>query len=327
MNGPAIAVLGTGSIGTRQLEVLKSLGVPSVAVPVRKEKFGILRREGRACASDLKEAKALGARGAVIATDTARHPMDARHALDLGLHVLCEKPLAATAGDARDLPALVRSRGPLFFVACCLRFDEGLQAFKKQLGSIGPVHAAIIECRSYLPDWRPDRDYRQSYSARSSEGGVLLDLIHEIDYALWLFGRPQSVTGILANTGRLDIQTEEVAQGGWKAPKAERVSIGLDYLTRVPLRRISAHGAEGTLHYDFIAGVLRLESPGRPTATEEFPRDRQTPYLHQMESFIDAVGGGEPGDLATLEDGLAALAIVDAWKLSAATGRKEEVPA
>ncbi len=37
--------------------------------------------------------------------------------------------------------------------------------------------------QSWLPDWRPDRDYRESYSARLDEGGVLRDLVHEIDYA------------------------------------------------------------------------------------------------------------------------------------------------
>ena len=65
------------------------------------------------------------------------------------------------------------------------------------------ARAVRVECQSWLPYWRPERDYRESYSARADEGGVLRDLVHELDYAIWAFGgpvgrRPRSVRAVRA---------------------------------------------------------------------------------------------------------------------------------
>ena len=51
--------------------------------------------------------------------------------------------------------------------------------------------SAHVSCQSWLPDWRPGRDYRESYSARADEGGALRDLVPELDYATALLGRPE----------------------------------------------------------------------------------------------------------------------------------------
>ena len=57
-------------------------------------------------------------------------------------------------------------------------------------GTIGTPLRAHFTFGSYLPGWRPGTDYRQSYSAqRRLGGGVLLDVIHEVDYAAWVLGR------------------------------------------------------------------------------------------------------------------------------------------
>lgn len=320
-----IGVLGTGSIGTRHLEVLKALGIPSVAIPIRPEKGEELRRSGQACANTLDEAKSLGVHGVVIATETGRHAIDIERGLDLGLDVLCEKPLSFSADSARHLPSLAASRNLKLFTACCLRFDEGMQAFRSQVSEIGPVHAVRIECRSFLPEWRPGRNYRTMYSSRSKEGGVLLDLVHEIDLALWMFGRPDAVGGLTANTGRLGIQSEELAEGDWKTPAAASVSIGLDYLTRPAIRHIQAHGGNGSLTYDYIARVLRLSLAGQPVVETAFRGERQEMYIRQMREFIEILDGAEPAFLATGQEGLDALEVVDAWKRSAGSGRREKV--
>ena len=45
------------------------------------------------------------------------------------------------------------------------------------------------EYGQYLPAWRPSRDYRETYTAQSAQGGgILLDASHEIDYVRWIGG-------------------------------------------------------------------------------------------------------------------------------------------
>ena len=75
------------------------------------------------------------------------------------------------------------------YVACPLRYNPVLQYVKDNV-DLKNVYCARAISSSYLPDWRPEQDYRNTYSAhKDMGGGVSIDLIHEWDYLTWLFGR------------------------------------------------------------------------------------------------------------------------------------------
>lgn len=320
-----VAVIGTGSIGLRHLSILKMLGESPIAVPIRPERAIALTTEGWEVAGSLEGAVAKGIRAAVIATDTMRHVDDTQRALRLGLVVLCEKPLAEDTCSASVLPNMTEGTRPKLFVAYCLRFDAGLLAFRSHLASIGEIHSVRIECRSYLPEWRPSRDYRESYSASASQGGVLRDLSHEVDYANWLFGMPKAVSGTARNTGRLGIESEEIAEALWIAPSGASVSIALDYLSKPSVRFVRASGSLGELEYDFLSRRLILRNASGLRREDMVPGNSGDMYTAQMRQFLQVVVGGEPGELATGWQGLQVLTLCDAWRKSARTGRQEEL--
>ena len=139
--------------------------------------------------------------------------------------MLVEKPLGPNTTGLSVIAHDIERGGRPVYVACDLRFDTSLLHFRRRLLDVSAIHSVRIECQSYLPAWRPDRDYRQSYSARAEEGGVLLDLIHEIDYAVWLFGAPSEGPAQLRNSGRLGIQSEEAADLHWQTPLGAALSI------------------------------------------------------------------------------------------------------
>ncbi len=168
-----------------------------------------------------------------------------------------------------------------------------------------------IECRSYLPDWRPGHKYRESYSARAAEGGVLRDLIHEIDYAGWLYGWPRKVSGRALNLGRLGIKSEELAEAAWVTDGRYSVTVGLDYLTRPTRRRMTASGERGTLDWDGVAGTVTLTLVGESPVRLKFKDDRDGWYRAQAQAFLTALRGGSPGNLASGVDGVRALRICD----------------
>lgn len=319
------AVVGTGSIGRRHLAVLRDAGCGVVAIPVHGERRAELEAQGFPTAASLAEARARGAASAVIATDTGRHVEDALQALALGMPTLCEKPLAPTAAPARLLREAVSGSQVNVYVACCLRFDEGLLRFRRELPAIAPLHSARIECRSFLPEWRPGRDYRASYAARAEEGGVLRDLIHEVDYALWIFGRPGRVFGEMGNLGRLGIDAEERAEGSWTAPGGVAISLELDYLSRRRVRFIRASGANGEVMYDLLSRRIEVWHAGGDAHTAEGLPPLADVYPAQARAFLASLDGGGAGKLTTLEEGILALEVCDAWRTSAITGRSEEV--
>jgi predicted dehydrogenase len=317
-----VVVVGTGSIGLRHLSVLRErLDVQALALPAGR--LGERDLRGATAVASLAEAKAKGAQHAIIATTTARHIADGRDALELGMHVLVEKPLAPSATGLRTLAASARGRS--IFVGCCLRFHPALRRFRTELPTIGRVYDARIECRSFLPDWRPSQDHRESYSARPDEGGVLRDLIHEIDYAIWLFGAPREVRAVLGSGAPISIASEASADLLWEAPDGPVVSLRLDYLTRTARRGIYASGEHGSLEVDLVGSRVRHEVPGEPARIIDVAHERDAMMAAQTQAFLRASSGGDPDALATFADGAFALAVCDAARLSDATKRAEPV--
>lgn len=321
-----VSVLGTGSIGSRHLRVLRDLiGADVSAIPIRPTRRSELQASGFEVRRSLDEAVASGARAIVIATDTSRHLADLRLALELRCSVLVEKPLAAGASRLSEIASAVEQRSGAVYVACDLRFDSSLLRFKQRLPEIGAIHVVRIECQSFLPDWRPNRDYRQSYSARAGEGGVLLDLIHEIDYAVWLFGSPARVFARLKNSGQLGIESEEAADIYWETPDAAVVSIRLDYLTHSTHRTMSAYGDFGEIHWDGVAQTVRLCINDHSAQIEYLPQERDSTLRDQDSAFLRAAGGGDPATLTTFEEGAIALSICDAARRSSSSGVFEPI--
>lgn len=308
-----IAVVGTGSIGLRHLNILKEIpGVEPVAIPKRAERRAALSAEGWTVCAGLAEAAEQGARTAVIASDSGAHAADALKALDCGMDLLVEKPLGVDAREALAVAEKAKGLGKKLWVGCVLRFSESLGLFREHLPKIGKIYSVRIECQSYLPDWRPNRPWRDSYSVRKGEGGVLRDLIHEIDYALWIFGKSEKVGARLKNTGQLCVAEEDFAEIFWETESGISVSLCLDYLSRIPRRRMTAFGAQGNLEWDGMARRTRLSLP---EGTEEWQSAQagDAMYRTQMEAFLKALcSEGSQGEAASGWDGVEALKVCDA---------------
>ena len=322
-----VGVLGTGSIGMRHLTALHQIPtIQTWAIPVRSNRPDELQRKGFPACADLSAAAQQGVTALIVATDTARHVEDALSALRLGMHVLVEKPVAVNSTDAASLRWASAEAGRQVYVGCVLRFSKSLQIFREWLPRAGRLHSVRIECQSYLPDWRPDRPYAQSYSARKNEGGVLRDLIHEIDYAGWLFGWPPALRAKLLNLGRLEIEAEEVAELGWLTSGGTLLSMNLDYLTRTPRRMIRAAGENGTLEWNGIGQKVLWNGADQRGGDERiFDQTRDEMLRTQAGAFLEACAGTKTDSpLATLEDGIKAIAICDAAR--SASGSEHDQP-
>src|SRR5262249_50073259 len=143
---------------------------------------------------------------AFITAPTRLHIPLALQAAEHGCHLFVEKPLADCLEGVERFLETVKERNLVTLVGCNLRFHPGLIQVKRLLeeGAIGRVIAARVEVGQYLPDWHPQEDYRQGYSARRElGGGVILDAIHEIDYVRWLLGEIVAVACFGGKLSRL----------------------------------------------------------------------------------------------------------------------------
>ena len=321
-----IAVMGTGSIGMRHLEVLRRMAnVRPIAIPKRQQRLDMLTQAGFVAVPDLQGAVREGAVSCIIATDTRHHVPDGLVASELGLDLLVEKPLASDSASAGRLCDAARAHHRKVFVGCVLRFSESLSTFRQLLPQVGRVHAVRIECQSYLPQWRPSRPYRESYSARAEDGGVLRDLIHEIDYAGWLFGWPAALQAKVRNLGRLGIEADEAADLMWECAGGGVVSMTLDYLSRPTRRFMRAAGEFGTHDWNWVDGTVTLTLAEEPASITPASQTRDEMFSAQVQAFLQAAHGRVDARLATAEDGVKALAVCDAARRAAETRREQRV--
>ena len=161
-------------------------------------------------------------------------------------------------------------------------------------GAIGEVYTARSTVGQYLPDWRPDRDYRETYSAiKEWGGGVILDLTHELDYLVWWFGR---VSDVAANAGRLsklELDVEDVAQMLLKFETGVLAQVHLDYLRKRFHRSVEVVGSEGTLRWEYNTGSVHLLKEETETLVHQVPADfdRNDMFLDHMRSFLRRISG------------------------------------
>ena len=155
-------------------------------------------------------------------------------------------------------------------------------ALKELLGSLRPYSARVI-CSSYLPGWRPGVDYRQVYSAhKAMGGGVTIDLIHEWDYMVDLFGPPLACYNFKGTYSHLEIDSDDLSVYIARYPNM-LAEIHLDYFGRTYRRSIELFCRDGTVTADFGAGTLTL-ADGTVERHEEPLNQR---YLREMEYFVD----------------------------------------
>ena len=284
---PRVLVLGAGSIGSRHAGNLAAAGAAvAVADPDLDRARAVEAAE--AVPYDLDRLDRFD--GVVVASPTSEHLTQATSVADTSVPALVEKPLAMTATEAATLaPA-----GEQITVGFNLRFHNPVRRLVDLVhsGRVGRPLSGRLWFGSWLPDWRPGIDYRQSYSARSDlGGGVLLDAIHELDLCVWLFGPELTVEGaVVDRVGSLELDVEDTVKALLTTPDGLPVEIALDYLSRRYRRGIEVIGDQATVRLDWSRAVLEVEdADGVDAQPADVPLDRS--YRAEADHFLRFAGG------------------------------------
>lgn len=309
-----VLMVGTGSIGQRHMASLRSL-VPDIH-------FDVLREAGRGSGTDglgevdvvgsLDEAVARHPDFMVVASPSAMHLRPLLAAIDNDIPFYAEKPVVTSRPDLVVLEERARHGGmPINLVGCNLRFLPSLQALKSLIdeGRLGRLVRADFEAGQWLPDWRPTQDYRRGYSAsRTQGGGVLLDLIHEIDAAHWLLGSFDHLAGFSTRASDLEIDSDDCASLLLARSGGPIVSVRLDYVSHRPVRRYTFVGDRATVTWDLRAQKMVISDVAGEYLLPHSPAafDVSATYLAAMKEMLAAIAEGR-ATTQPLEEGLRAL--------------------
>ncbi|MFK3979227.1 Gfo/Idh/MocA family protein [Micromonospora sp. NPDC050397] len=287
-----------------------------------------------------------------ICTPSGLHAPLAEQALAAGAHVVIEKPLEVSLRRARKLAELAagaRARGLVVSVVSQHRFDPASVAVAQAVanGQLGPITSAVAS----VPWWR-EQDYYDSAGWRGTwaydGGGALMNQgVHTVDLLLWLLGRPVEVSAQTARLAHHGIEVEDVAVATVRFRSGALAVLHATTAAYPGLGvRLQVHGSRGSavihddqLEYFHVAddaepggavrSVAATRTPnqaaarvpaadlrGHPRAAEGFVLG----HLRQYDDVVDAIERKRPPGVR-VEDGLLALALVEAVYRSAALAR------
>jgi predicted dehydrogenase len=329
-----IAFAGTGHINQVHAQAAQNLGLELVAVVNHKadsmvefgKRFGIARQY-ETVEEMLKDG---GVDAVVISTPNYMHAPQTIAALDAGVHVMVEKPMAMNAAEAERMCEAADKSGATLMVAHCWRFDPDVLWLKEQSKKLGK----IVRTKGYgvHTHWGPSGWFTQKQFAG---GGAMADMgIHALDTARFLLGdpKPASVFAKIGtyykdfdvdDTGVIIIEWENGAtsyiESGWWQPHAD----GPEAATQL-------YGTQGF-------GQLfptRLELPNMKEEKIDvidsgftFPRESHAPqslYDDQLKYFVECIEQKKipvPGG----SEGLMNMKVVDAAYESSHTGKVVEI--
>jgi 1,5-anhydro-D-fructose reductase (1,5-anhydro-D-mannitol-forming) len=261
-----------------------------------------------------------------IATTNELHKPQTLAAASAGKHVLCEKPLALTLADAREMVAACRAAGVVMATNHHLRSAGTHRAMRQAIkdGRIGrPLFVRVFHA-VYLPP------HLQGWRLNNSRagGGVVLDItVHDADTLRFVLDdEPVSVSAMVQASGMAAPGLADGIMGVVRFGGGALATFHDAFTTRYATTGFEVHGSEGSLiGTDCMTQAPKGEVLLRTASGEaSLPIDHTNLYLRNIRAFHTAVRGeGQPA--ATGEDGVHSLALALAALQSAAERREVNV--
>jgi predicted dehydrogenase len=258
----------------------------------------------------------------VIAAPTTAHVPLAVAAIERGIAVLVEKPLAATVDEGMRIVAAAREHGVPVQVGHVERFNPAVLELGRLLAAGWLTSIFAIASRRAGP-----------FPARIRDVGVTVDLAtHDVDILSWIAGeRPSRVYAETAQ--RIHADHEDLLFGLLHFPSGATGMLDVNWLTPVKRRQLVVVGEEGMFELDYLTQRLtfaratdttnpRLIGGYAPTFegdVVELPVSSAEPLAAELDAFLGVVrNGGRP--VVDAEDGLWAVAVATSLLDAAARG-------
>lgn len=253
-----VLIVGLGSIAKKHINAIQHIDSKCKLYALRRSS-ATTSVEGVTNLYSLEECRAIQFDFILISNPTSEHFTTIKMFSEWGIPLFIEKPLFSQVNkETEELVATIMKSNISTYVACNLRFLEALRFIKEKVKH-ERINEVNVYCGSYLPDWRPNVDFRTVYSANAEMGGgVHIDLIHELDYVYWLFGAPNAAMNYFSNKSSLSISAHDYANYLWKYNEFN-VSIVLNYYRRTPKREIEIVTDQSCYTVDLLNNVVYKE--------------------------------------------------------------------
>ncbi len=297
--------------------------------------------------SDYKQMIADGVVDAVsVTTPNKFHKDPTIDCLKAGIHVLCEKPLAMNAAEAKEMCAAARESGKILQVALQSRFSGPGRFMKEYIdaGNMGNIYFARAQAlrRRGVPGWGVFIDKEKQ------GGGPLIDIgVHILDFTLFLMGYPKpvsasgktwdmmgkdpSLTNLFGDYDRSKFTVEDFAVGLIKFDNGAVISLESSFManqSETDIMKTQLFGTKaGATVKIWGDDPIEIFTEDNKQLFDLKPRNVpkvESPHTAEVVAFVDAIQNGKESPVPGL-NGLILNAIFDALYKSSETGREELV--
>lgn len=319
-----IGVVGAGVMGSGHIEYL-STQTPGVIVAAVAEPDGSLRQEvmnlwgvegqGFDTLEEMLDGADLD--GVVIASPDRFHAESIKLCLSRGMPALCEKPLAQTREDGEELAARARESlndigHPLIHLGFMRRFDPPLVEVKNiiESGDLGDVLYVNASTRNV------------SSPGITSDELLTNIAVHEIDTLRWLLSDEWSELTVVAG------RSSSAAPDGTQDPIVLTGTTSHGVMVVADIFANNSYGYDVRAELTLERGVIRVGNWGDVTVVKDYVRPAEPgfelgenwisrfrqAYINELVEWTGTLRGKPSPNLATIEDGLHALRVLD-WVL------------
>jgi len=291
-----VVVIGYGSIGKRHVDNLITLGVNDIVLcrsSIQGNELNIREID------NLEDIIKINPDFVIVSNPTFMHFETLKFLVQNQFNILCEKPLLHKLKEWNLFKIELEEYKGFNNVIFNLRFHPCIKKIKEILNNneLGKINSARFFVGQYLPDWRPGINHFENYSAnKSMGGGVVLDLVHEIDVAEYLLGKPQDkIQFIASKVSDVTVDSFDIAEILYKTRNNEIVNIHMDYLYRGYSRHFVISGKDANLHCDLFKNKIKITGDqNQELKFYEFKDfDKNDMYLHLLEDYIKALNNSD----------------------------------
>lgn len=315
-----IGMVGAGHIAQTHTNCLSN--IPDVQIAgafdsVQEKAEAMAKRYNAVAYKDLSSM--LGDVDAIyVCTPPKFHREAAVRAIEAGVHVFCEKPLAVTLEDAEAVEDAVKKASITFTMGFNFRFSPIFSRFKELVGSgkLGDIYSfwgiRILWSPHPPPNWRTD--------PRFICGMTIESLSHDFDFMRWVAGDVSSIMGKVT-TSRSDLEGYDNIISAIMTLKAGGMAnIQASWASHVRLHQYGVIGTLGSAVCERGLIRWRTEDESSESIIEcNRPEDKVSPYQRESEHFIECIRTGRK-PLTSVEDGVATVRISHAVLQSSQQG-------
>lgn len=304
-----VGIIGTGQMGqhhVRNYSEMKNVELVGIADTSKRRVNRLAKKYNTKGYTDFNELLEQNLNAVSIAVPTTLHKKMVLAAIDKGIDVLVEKPIADSIENADIMIKQAKEKGVKLMVGHIERFNPAIIALKKYIDEKKFGKIVSISTTRVGP-----------FESRIRDVGIIMDLgVHDIDLMSYLYS--EEVREVYASAGSVIHRFEDYASILLKFNNGNAGIIKTNWLTPHKVRTLTVTGTKGIAYVDNIKFTLQIYN-GKPKVDVKL--EKQEPLKNELEHFIECVENGK-SPMISGEDGLCALktalSAIESYKLGRA---------